>query len=281
MSPLGRVSLLETTSAASYSVTISGIEYILIDTPGFNDTKRTDQQILNHVVDYLSAEYKQNKLLTGIIYLHPIGGTRVPGSMMRQIRVFKELCGKDSLGNVLIGTTKWENVVDSSWAVREEKELLDVEDGYLTELVDFGASIVRVSQNKDECLGLLEWFANKQERALKIQEVMAGPEVKIENTEVAKILAPELSQLTLEHERRVEEERQREKQTEEQNRRRLEHIAQLQARKAEKEKERLLEEKRQEELRLQQQALDRERQRSLEILAEKRRQEVEQEKKET
>lgn len=198
--------------------------------------------------------------------------------MIRQIRVFKELCGKDSLGNVLIGTTKWENVVNRDLAVREEKELLDPEDGYLTELVDFGASIVRVSQNKDKCLELLEWFADKQKRALKIQEVMAGPEARFENTEVAKILAPELRQMTLEHERRVEEERQREKQTEEQNRRRLEDIAQLQARRAKEEKERFLKEKRRVEERLQRQALERERQRSLEILEERRRQQVEREK---
>jgi predicted GTPase len=61
----------------------------LIDTPGFDDTDRTDADILKLIADYLVGTYQNNVLLTGLILLQPISGNRVQGSERRRTRVFE------------------------------------------------------------------------------------------------------------------------------------------------------------------------------------------------
>jgi len=187
---------------------VDGQEYILIDTPGFNDTKRSDRDILHHIVEYLSEQYHENKLLSGIIYLHPITATRMSGTAMTQLKVFKELCGHKSFGNVLIGTTGWDENVDQSVAKSKEEMLCDPFDGYLGELMEAGAKYVRVSRDYEKCLALLDGFVSKESRALKVQEDMAGPNASFETSDVAKALAPELAQLEAEHAKKLREEEQ-------------------------------------------------------------------------
>ena len=45
--------------------------------------------------------------VAGIIYLHEITQTRMVGTAIRNLEMFKKLCGNDALVNVVLGTTKW------------------------------------------------------------------------------------------------------------------------------------------------------------------------------
>ena len=45
--------------------------------------------------------------VAGIIYLHEITQTRMAGTAIRNLEMFKKLCGNDALANVVLGTTKW------------------------------------------------------------------------------------------------------------------------------------------------------------------------------
>ena len=127
---------------------------------------------------------------------------------MTQLKVFKELCGHKSFGNLLIGTTGWDENVDHSVAKSKEEMLCDPFDGYLGELMEAGAKYVRVSRDYEKCLALLDGFVSKESRALKVQEDMAGPNASFETSDVAKALAPELAQLEAEHAKKLREEEQ-------------------------------------------------------------------------
>ncbi|KAH7336127.1 P-loop containing nucleoside triphosphate hydrolase protein [Rhexocercosporidium sp. MPI-PUGE-AT-0058] len=63
----------------------------LIDTPGFDDTNRSDTAILGEIADWLAETYNFDIKFSGIIYLHRITDTRVGGSGMKNIQVRKEL----------------------------------------------------------------------------------------------------------------------------------------------------------------------------------------------
>ena len=95
----------------------------LIDTPGFGDTTRTDVEVLEEIIDWLSETYKSKKLLTGIVYVHPITATRMRGSSVRSLEVFSQLVGIDSFHNILLVTTMWDLLSDQAVGLsREELE---------------------------------------------------------------------------------------------------------------------------------------------------------------
>jgi len=48
------------------------IRITLFDTPGFDDTDRSELDVLKETAAFLSHTYKQDVLLSGIIYFHRI-----------------------------------------------------------------------------------------------------------------------------------------------------------------------------------------------------------------
>jgi len=189
----------ETTIAKAYEVTISNITYSLIDTPGFNDSKRSDKEILDHITQYLSNQFKAGELLSGIIYLHPISRIRFQGTDTLQASVFRELCGSERYQNVVLATTHWEDV-DLSTAEAREEELFATND-LLGDMIEDGARTWRIAHNNSKsCRKLIKSFANSKAVALKVQkQVESGAE-----SSAAALLTEQLRQLELAHQREVE-----------------------------------------------------------------------------
>ncbi len=61
-------------------VQIGQSKVLLIDTPGFDDSKRSDTEILTEISRLLATQYKLVVTLKGIIYLHRITDNRFQGS---------------------------------------------------------------------------------------------------------------------------------------------------------------------------------------------------------
>ena len=96
----------------------------LIDTPGFDDTKKSDTEVLSEIAAWLGDSYRNNILLNGIIYLHRITDIRMQGSARKNLIMFKELCGQDALKKVILVTTMWDRISDEE-GVKREKELTE------------------------------------------------------------------------------------------------------------------------------------------------------------
>ncbi|KAH6681131.1 hypothetical protein F5X68DRAFT_277541 [Plectosphaerella plurivora] len=93
----------------------------LIDTPGFDDSVRTDSQVLREIASWLSRSYTNKIFLHGIIYVHRISDRRMQGSALRNLLAFKRLCGDNGLKKVLLVTTMWDEVPRDEATVREEE----------------------------------------------------------------------------------------------------------------------------------------------------------------
>jgi hypothetical protein len=183
----------ETTNAKVYDVTLNNVTYSLIDTPGFNDMKRTDEAVLDHIMQYFSDQFNAGELLSGIIYLHPISRPRFQGTDILQASVFRELCGLKTLKNVVLATTHWKNV-DLATAEAREEELF-AENDLLGEMIDDGARTWRITDHTDRklCRKLIKSFANSKATALKVQiQVDSG----VENSATA-LLTKQLRELEL------------------------------------------------------------------------------------
>ncbi|KAJ8689304.1 hypothetical protein PTI98_013338 [Pleurotus ostreatus] len=99
----------------------SGRNVVLVDTPGFDDTVRTDTDILSAIADWLSTTYRDKITLSGILYLHRISDNRMAGTPIKNLNMFKQLCGQDALDNVILMTTMWTEVAEGVGESRESE----------------------------------------------------------------------------------------------------------------------------------------------------------------
>jgi hypothetical protein len=80
-------------------------KFWLVDTPGFDDSRTSDSEILRALAAWLTETYSANIRLTGILYLHRILDIRLGGSAMRNLRMFRKLVGEQNLASVVLATT--------------------------------------------------------------------------------------------------------------------------------------------------------------------------------
>ncbi|KAH9436696.1 hypothetical protein MCOR02_000365 [Pyricularia oryzae] len=96
----------------------------LIDTPGFDDTNRSDSDVLREIASWLTNSFRNKILLHGIIYLHRISDPRMQGSARKNLMMFKKLCGDDALKKVILATTMWD-IVPTETAEARQAELVN------------------------------------------------------------------------------------------------------------------------------------------------------------
>ena len=85
--------------------------------------------------------YNEGRKFFGILYLHNISYARVGGSLQRNMTMFKKLCGRDPLKNVVVVTTFWDKI-ELVHGVALETEL-KTKDKFLKGLVEGGSKFVR------------------------------------------------------------------------------------------------------------------------------------------
>ncbi|KAJ3561871.1 hypothetical protein NP233_g9928 [Leucocoprinus birnbaumii] len=89
------------------------LDLVLVDTPGFGDTYRSDSEVFETIVQWLHG-----CRISGILYLHRITDTRLFGSIAANFELFEKLCGQDFYKHVILTTTMWP--VDNSPAYTPE-----------------------------------------------------------------------------------------------------------------------------------------------------------------
>lgn len=94
---------------------------VLIDTPGFDDTTKSQADVLEDIGKFLKRTYERDILLSGVIYMHRISDRRVGGIARENFRLFGKICGPKAMKNVLIVTSMWEEVSEEIGSAREQE----------------------------------------------------------------------------------------------------------------------------------------------------------------
>lgn len=118
----------------------NGHKVYLIDTPGFNDTNRSDTDTLSVLATYLGASYSNGVRIHGILMLHPISDNRMSGSTMRNLDMMKAMCGFASYSNLAIATTMWS--AGSALCEQREAQLIS-DERFFGGLLARGAKLFR------------------------------------------------------------------------------------------------------------------------------------------
>ena len=99
------MSIQGTQVCKAYKFDYKGTTVHLIDTPGFDDTRKSDTDVLKDIAGWLLVAYRDNIRLSGMVYLHSISETRMKGSHMTNLRMFQKLAGLKNMKHVILTTT--------------------------------------------------------------------------------------------------------------------------------------------------------------------------------
>jgi len=180
---------------------VHGKDVVLIDTPGFNDTdqeNRSDTAILESVMDFMKESWDNKMLLSGIIYLHPLTDARMTGSSIRNLDMFRKLCGDDKLGNVILATTKWDDTPLAD-ATRRQAEL-ESPSGFWSLYIAGGSKVRRFMNTEASALALVGEILGLGRFVPRIQqESVLGKTVR--DTDAGAYLNQRLEKLRREHQK--------------------------------------------------------------------------------
>ncbi|OQO07647.1 hypothetical protein B0A48_07344 [Cryoendolithus antarcticus] len=136
-----------TTDVEPFEFELDGRHVTLIDTPGFNDSSRSEAEVLTEIANYLDFTYRNppHLKLNGIVYMQSIQDPRMYGSSLRNLKMFKDLCGESPMKSVLLTTNRWDKARscgEFDKAVAKETELRD-KANFWQPLISRGARMVR------------------------------------------------------------------------------------------------------------------------------------------
>jgi hypothetical protein len=159
-------------------------EVYLVDTPGFNDTVRSNGDIILEISKGLLAQKALGMKLMGIIYLHDITQYKWTGALKRQLKIVKLIAGQENFKHILLVTTKWG---DGARKDEFEDRQAELEDDYWEDLVEKGARVLKFEGTAESAKGIVSQLNVNVDVELALQHQMAmGPHVHLNDTEVGK-----------------------------------------------------------------------------------------------
>ncbi|KAG2336079.1 hypothetical protein BDR05DRAFT_165199 [Suillus weaverae] len=157
---------------------------IFIDTPGFDNSSGDDERTLQHIAEWLARAYRKKTTIAGIIYLHEISLTRYAYSKA-VIDIINRLCGDGSLTNVILATTKWDDVQVEAEGQQREKQL----QVRWKHMLDHGSTMTRFCGTQQSALNIVELILqNHPIGSLQIQQEMGRNHKSFSETEAARTL---------------------------------------------------------------------------------------------
>jgi hypothetical protein len=198
----------ETSNVEGHSTVLRGTSFFLVDTPGFNDTYRSDEEVFKNIADWLTDSFKAKEQLHGIIYLHRIDIPRVSGSALRSIRILELLCGQEVYPNITLAITGWE-VLDETTRAAREKELSENDDCWRG-LLSKGAKMVCLPKDADAQRQMFLEMKFGEHVALQIQKkITADASLTVDDIFAEAGLSKHHSGLKLTHDEQMQDLQQR------------------------------------------------------------------------
>ncbi|KAF9450875.1 hypothetical protein P691DRAFT_843395 [Macrolepiota fuliginosa MF-IS2] len=159
-----------------------GRDIRFLDTPGFDDTYKTDAHILAQIADWLRETYEAGVKLSGILYLHRITDNRMTNTLLRNQEMFQNLCGSSALSNVMLVTTHWDQLETTDQGIKNEEELRS---NYWQPLLDGGSQMLRFEHTCSSAWNIISSLPMTR-KPLEIQREMVDEKKPLSETLAAR-----------------------------------------------------------------------------------------------
>ncbi|KAI0342625.1 P-loop containing nucleoside triphosphate hydrolase protein [Trametopsis cervina] len=193
-----------TTAVAESTFALSNRTVTLLDTPGFDDTTRSDIDILQTIASHLCSIYERGDRVHGVIYMHRISDFRITGGSRKTLRMIQHICGDEMFPNILLVTSMWDTV-DQARGLAREAELRTDSDCFQP-LLSGGARMARYENIPASGKEVVRLLFNNQPLPLLIQrelvdegkvlvETRAGRSIVVEQDQLLSREAAELAEV--------------------------------------------------------------------------------------
>jgi hypothetical protein len=181
---------------------VGNTDVTVVDCPGFDDTRRSDSDILEEIANLLALQYILGVKLIGVLYLHRITDNRMQGSARKSLEMFTKLVGDAALPNVVLVTTMWGLVNDKDEANQRYDELREE---YWCDMIDKGSLTTQFGGSRASAEGILAQLLGKKEVVLKVQKELVDQDMKLSETSAGAYLKPGVEDEERESNGRVQE----------------------------------------------------------------------------
>lgn len=201
--PIGRSLAPQTQGIQMFRCSLPDMSnLVLVDTPGFNDTFRSDVDVFKELADWLVQVYVKQQKLIGIIYLHRVSDVRLGGSAVRSLRVFNKLCGEGSLECVALATTFWQHV-DPKVGAEREKELCETPE-FWSDLIARGSKVFRHDHEETSGKAIINHLVKQNQIAVvRVQKELIIEGKELYETEAGMEVEAELQRVKERYERQI------------------------------------------------------------------------------
>ncbi|KAF1830153.1 hypothetical protein BDW02DRAFT_609386 [Decorospora gaudefroyi] len=172
-------------------ITLGHSKVMMIDTPGFDDTQRTDSEILTEIARILSAQYDLGVELKGVIYIHRITDIRYGRAAVKTFEIFKKICGQTALNNVLLVTSRWTEVDPTTGAERERQ----LKDKFWAYMLGHGSNMSRFHGDRPSAVSLVSQLLQKDTVVLQLQKELVDEGKQLEDTMAGAYVSNNLEKL--------------------------------------------------------------------------------------
>jgi hypothetical protein len=184
----------DTSRVSIHTTKILGRTVHLLDTPGFNDSHRSDEETLQELAYWLAAAYERDVKLSGIVYLHCITNTRLQGSAARALDAFKKMCGDDAFGGVVVATTFWDTIPTDELTKAQNRHE-ELHGKIRDDILRHGGRIVSLSAVEIDAMNILRHIVSKaRSLTLTLQRQLVDENRLLHQTDAGKALFGHLTQ---------------------------------------------------------------------------------------
>ncbi|KAM5360952.1 hypothetical protein ACJZ2D_013406 [Fusarium nematophilum] len=196
---IGEDMLSCTSQVVPYSFRLDEHDVVLIDTPGFNDSLRSESEILKDIANWLDYTFRNPPRikLSGIIYMQAITDRKIYGSSLRNLKMFRELCGENPLRNVVFTTSGWGAARLTGGyhkAVANERQLCEAPELWKS-LIQRNARVARFEDSPESAFAIIRTLMGQKPLTLQIQRELVEENRNLVDTKAGSVVNEELKAL--------------------------------------------------------------------------------------
>ena len=141
--------------------------------------------------------YESGRRLNGVIFLHRISDVRMGGVARKNFRLFRKLCGDESLSSVAIVTNMWNEVTQQKGEQRE-RELAN-NGAFFKSALEKGACMIRHDDTAESAHNIVSRLADRDTITLAVQREMVKEHKMVSQTSAGLDLQAELNEQSKRH----------------------------------------------------------------------------------
>lgn len=199
--------MIVTSKISIHTMKSGGNTIHLIDTPGFDDTARSDTETFEEIAFWLTIAHDHDISISGIVYLHRITDLRIQGASLQSLEVFKKMCGVANYHAIVLGTTRWDEILPKQRAKAKARQWeLCQKDWFWGDVLQAGGKVVSLENPRAHALEILAHIVNrKQKLTLAFQHQVFREHRQIYQTDAGRVLYEAANEQLEEEESRLEE----------------------------------------------------------------------------